>query len=128
MMTMQDPNPIPWGAQDKYQAHFIVKRDTSTAFMDFVAKTSLKTKGHFGSKMIVTASWSGSGKLAQLLNEDLELNEMIKKQTIKNATIYIEPTDDMVRIRSKWDNHLDFGITKDMFEIYDRIASHIKAV
>ena len=23
---MQDPNPLPWGAQDRFQAHFIVKR------------------------------------------------------------------------------------------------------
>ena len=53
---------------------------------------------------------------------------MIKEQSIKDATIYIEPTDGAVRIRGKWDNHLAFGITKEMFEIYDRIASHIKAI
>ncbi len=23
---MQDPNPLPWGAQDKFQIHFIVKK------------------------------------------------------------------------------------------------------
>ena len=28
---MQDPNPIPWGAQDRFQAHFIVRKDTSNA-------------------------------------------------------------------------------------------------
>ena len=24
---MQDPNPLPWGAQDRFQAHFIVQQD-----------------------------------------------------------------------------------------------------
>jgi len=38
------------------------------------------------------------------------------------------PTDGVVRIRSKWDNHIAFGITKELFEIYDKIAGHIKAV
>jgi len=33
-----------------------------------------------------------------------------------------------IRIRSKWDNHIAFGITKELFEIYDRIAGHIKSV
>ena len=23
---MQDPNPLPWGAQDRFQAHFIVRK------------------------------------------------------------------------------------------------------
>ena len=24
---MQDPNPLPWGAQDRFQAHFVVQQD-----------------------------------------------------------------------------------------------------
>ena len=27
---MQDPNPQPWGALDRYQAHFIVRKDAGT--------------------------------------------------------------------------------------------------
>ncbi|MDH3737358.1 MAG: hypothetical protein OEQ94_10120, partial [Nitrosopumilus sp.] len=76
----------------------------------------------------VKVEWNGSGSLASKLNEDDELNEMIAKQSVKNATIYVEPTEGAVRIRSKWDNHLAFGITKELFEIYDRIAGHIKNV
>ena len=53
---------------------------------------------------------------------------MIAKQSINNATIYVEPTDSAVRIRGKWDNHIAFGISKDLFEIYDKIAGHIKSV
>ena len=24
-IIMQDPNPLPWGAQDRFQAHFVVQ-------------------------------------------------------------------------------------------------------
>ena len=125
---MQDPNPMPWGALDRFQAHFIVRKDIGTQVVNYVAKTKLVTKGHFASKSVVKVSWNGPGSLSSKLNEDTELNEMIAKQSVKDATIFVEPTDGAVRIRSKWDNHLAFGITKELFEIYDRIAGHIKSV
>ncbi len=125
---MQDPNPIPWGAQDRFQAHFIVRKDAGIAVGNYLAKTKLTTKGYFGTKTIVKVQWNGSGSISSKLNEDNELNEMIAKQSVKYATIYVEPTEGAVRIRSKWDNHIAFGITKELFEIYDRIAGHIKTV
>ena len=125
---MQDPNPIPWGALDNYQAHFIVRKDVGSAVGNYVAKTKLTTSGHFAAKTVTSVAWNGPGSLASRLNEDTELNEMITKQSYKDATIYVEPTEGAVRIRGKWDNHLAFGITKELFEIYDRIAGHIKAV
>ena len=124
---MQDPNPMPWGAFDRYQAHFIVRKQTDHG-INYVATTKLTTKGHFSSKTILKVEWDGSGNLARKLNEDSTLNEMIAKQSISDATIYIEPTDGAIRIRNKWKNHLEFGITKELFEIYDRIAGHIKNV
>ena len=125
---MQDPNPQPWGALDRLQAHFIVHKDPSSTVGDFVARTILKTKGHFAAKTVEKVEWNGGGSLAEKLNEDSELNEMIAKQSVKDATIYVEPTEGAVRIRGKWDNHLAFGITKELFEIYDRIAGHIKSL
>ena len=125
---MQDPNPLPWGALDRFQAQFIVRKNAGSSGINYTAKTSLKTKGHFGSKVITKVEWNGYGDLATKLNSDSELNEMIAKQTIKDATIYVEPTDTAIRIRGKWYNHISFGITKELFEIYDRIAGHIKSV
>ncbi len=125
---MQDPNPIPWGAQDRFQAHFSVRKDIGNSDGNYLAKTILTTKGHFGAKTVVKVEWNGIGGVSSKLNEDNELNEMIAKQSVKNATIYVEPTEGAVRIRSKWDNHIAFGITKELFEIYDKIAGHIKAV
>jgi hypothetical protein len=125
---MQDPNPMPWGALDRYQAHFIVRKQVDQNVINFVAKTKLTTKGHFSSKTILKVEWDGSGSLARRLNEDTTLNDMIAKQSLRDATIYVEPTEGAIRIRNKWKNHLDFGITKELFEIYDRIAGHIKKV
>jgi hypothetical protein len=125
---MPDPNPLPWGALDRFQAHFIVRKSAGSGFNNYVAKTTLTTTGHFAAKTVVKVSWFGSGRLALKLNEDKQLNEMIAKQSVANATIYVEPTDVAIRIRSKWDNHIAFGITKELFEIYDRIAGHIKSI
>ena len=125
---MQDPNPMPWGALDRYQAHFIVRKETDQGIVNYVAKTKLTTTGHFSSKTILKVQWDGTGSLARRLNDDVTLNEMIAKQSLNDANIYVEPTDGAIRIRNKWKNHIDFGITKDLFEIYDRIAGHIKKV
>jgi len=123
---MQDPNPLPWGTQDRFQTHFIVRRDVTNS-SDCVAQTILETKGHFGSKTVTGIRWSG-GKLAQVLNGDSVLKEMITKQSPKDATIFVEPTENAVRIYGKWKNSYEFGITKELFEVYDKIAGHIKSL
>ena len=125
---MQDPNPLPWGAEDRFQAHFIVRKDAGRATGNHTARTKLTTQGHFATKKILKVEWNGNGVLAERLNEDTELNEMIAKQKLRDATIYVEPTEGAIRIRNQWKNHLDFGISEELFWIYDRIAGHIKKV
>ena len=122
---MQDPNPLPWGAQDRFQAHFIVRGNLGENDSHFVAQTKVSTKGHFGSKKLIGVQWVG-GKIAEILNNDHELTSMILKQPVKDAKIWIDPTTTGVRIYGKWKNSDDLGISKELFEIYDRIASHIK--
>jgi len=124
---MQDPNPLPWGTQDRLQAHFIVRKNTESNSFDYTARTILSTTGHFGSKKVVGLKWQG-GKLAKILNEDSTLTEMIVQQSPKDATIFVDPTSRGIRIYGKWKNSFEFNITKEMFEIYDGIASHIKGV
>lgn len=123
---MQDTNPMPWGALDRYQAHFIVKLEAGTNVGNYIAKTKLTTNGHFAAKTVLKVEWDGPGALASSLNDDAELNSLIAQQSYQDATIYVEPTEGAIRIRGKWKNHLEFGITKELFEIYDRIAGHIK--
>jgi hypothetical protein len=122
---MQDPNPLPWGAQDRFQAHYIVKRDSGDKLLRFTARTNLKTSGYFGSKKIIGVSWNG-GELAEQLNADSSLNKKLKKQSVNDATIFVDPTNNGIRIYGKWKNSHDFNITKELFEIYDTIAGYIK--
>ena len=122
---MQDPNPLPWGAQDRFQAHFIVQQNSGEKVIDFTARTRLKTTGYFGSKKIIGVTWEG-GKLAEDLNADSSLNELIAKQSVNDAIIFVDPTDNGIRVYGKWKNSHDFGVTKELFEIYDKIAGYIK--
>ena len=122
---MQDPNPLPWGAQDRFQAHFIVKREFGEKVLDFTARTRLKPTGHFGSKKVFGVTWEVC-KLADELIADSSLNKIITKQSVNDATIFVDPTDNGIRIYGKWKNSYDFGITKELFNAYDNIAGHIK--
>ena len=124
---MQDPNPLPWGAQDRFQAHFIVQQNIGDKIVQLTARTRLKTTGHFGSKKITGVTWEG-GKLAEDLNADSSLNEMITGQSVNDATIFVDPTDNGIRIYGKWKSSYDFGITKELFEIYNKIAGYIKKI
>lgn len=123
---MQDPLVSHWGAQDRYQAHFIVKVEAANP-SKYVAKTILKTRGHFNGKKIESVTWNG-GLLAEELNKDIALNESIAKQSIKDASIFVDPSNNGIRIYSKWKNSHEFEITKEMFAIYDKIAEHIKKI
>ena len=122
---MQDTNPLPWGTQDRFQAHFIVKQDSGEKLIRFTARTNLETTGHFGSKKITCVTWDG-GELAEQLNADSSLNKLIRKQSINDAIIFVDPTDNGIRIYGKWKNSHDFSVTKELFEIYDKIAGYIK--
>ena len=77
---MQEPNPLPWGAQDRYQAHFIVRKNVQNT-LDYVARTILSTKGHFGSKKVIGVNWSG-GKAVCIISENTskEIQETISSK------------------------------------------------
>ena len=122
---MQEPNPLPWGTQDRFQAHFIVRKQTENP-IDLTARTILKTSGHFGSKKVSNVQWEG-GKIAETLNSDSVLNELITQQSVHDATITIDPTSKGVRVYGKWKNSFEFKVSKEQFEIFDKIAGHIKS-
>ena len=124
---MQDPNPTPWGTQDSFQAHYIVRKNNITNVLDYTTRTTLSTTGHFGSKKVTDVEWQG-GKISEALNSDTSLKEMIVNQTPDNAVISVEPTNQGIRIYGKWKNGFEFGVSKELFEIYNKIAGHIKSI
>ena len=121
----QELNPVPWGAQDRFQAHFIVKTRHDVSAENILTRTKLETKGHFASKRVTGVQWMG-GALAEALNADTELKNMMTRLSYYDAQITIEPTKGAIRIYGKWRDSHDFTITKELFAVYDRIASHIK--
>jgi len=123
---MQDPNPLPWGAQDRFQAHYIVRKKVDDP-LSHSARVIQTTTGHFGTKKVTDVKWDG-GKIADVLNADSSLKELLIQQSPDDGMISIEPTNTGVRIYGKWKNSFEFGITKDQFEIYDKIAGHVKKI
>ncbi len=121
----QDLNPISWGAQDRYQAHFIVKSHRNLPEEDFLARPKLQTKGYFASKKVTGVKWIG-GSLADALNADTTLNSMMTKLSYHDAQIVVEPTKGGIRIYGKWMDSSNFSMTKELFAVYDRIALNIK--
>ena len=121
----QDLNPISWGAQDRYQAHFIVRITKGISEDDFLARAKLQTKGHFTSKRVTGVQWIG-GALADALNSDDTLKTMITKLPYRDAQISIEPTKGGIRIHGRWKDSYEFSMTKELFAVYDRIALDIK--
>jgi hypothetical protein len=122
---IQDLNPIPWGAQDRFQAHFIVKTPNVIQEENFLATPKLETKGYFATKRVTGVQWIG-GTLADVLNSDAELKTMITKLSCEDAQINVEPTKGGIRIYGKWKDSYNFTMTNQLFVVYDRIASHIK--
>lgn len=121
----QDLNPISWGAQDRYQAHFIVRNTKGISEDDFLARAKLQTKGHFASKRVTGVQWIG-GALADALNSDDTLKTMMIKLPYRDALISIEPTKGGIRIHGRWKDSYEFSMTKELFAVYDRIALDIK--
>lgn len=121
---MQEQEPSHWGALDRYQAHYIVRTESDHGHY---ARVRLRTSGRFGAKKIVSARWEG-GRLAEALSADTQLTSMIEKLPLPHASITVEPTANAVRIHGKWQNRRELGITKEAFEVYDRIAGHVKSL
>jgi len=63
-----------------------------------------------------------------LQNSKIKIKKMIINQSVKDATIFVDPSDNGIRIYGKWKSSYEFGITKEMFSIYDKIAGHIKSL
>jgi len=121
----EDLDVIPWGAQDRFQAHFIVKIRGTISQQDFLARTTLRPEGHFASKKVGSVEWVG-GQLADNLNADNDLKNLILKLPYDDAEILVEPTNSGIRIHGNWKSSYNFAITKELFSVYDKIASHVR--
>ncbi|HZI71396.1 MAG TPA: hypothetical protein VFD60_09565 [Nitrososphaeraceae archaeon] len=124
-MPKQDPNPILYGALQYYQIHYIVE-DIHVANPEaLLAKCEPISKGHFKNKKVVDVKWWG-GRLAETLQADIELKEMLKAILPQEGEIIVDPVDDHVRIYSKWKHEDDLKFDPTVFKVMDKIAYHIQ--
>jgi hypothetical protein len=124
-MPKQDPNPILYGALQYYQIHYIIE-DIHVANPEaLLAKCEPISKGHFKNKKVVDVKWWG-GSLAEALQADIELKEMLKAILPQEGEIIVDPVDDHVRIYSKWKHEDDLKFDPKVFTVMDKIAYHIQ--
>ena len=124
-MPRQDPSPIPYGALQYYQIHYIIE-DTHIANPEaLLAKCEPISKGHFGNKRVVDIKWWG-GRLAEILQADIELREMLKVILPLEGEIRVDPVEDHIRIYGRWKHEDDLKFSSKMFDVADRIAYHIQ--
>jgi hypothetical protein len=124
-MPRQDPSPIPYGALPYYQIHYIIEDTHIANPEELLAKCEPISKGHFRNKKVVDVKWWG-GRLAEVLQADMELKEMLKAILPQEGEIRIDPVDDHVRIYSRWKHEDDLEFDPKVFEVVDKIAYHIQ--
>jgi hypothetical protein len=124
-MPNLDPNPLPYGALQYYQVHYIVQVESEQNH-NLLAKCEPITKGYFSNKRVVDVKWTGADKFAEVLQVDGKLTEMLKEVMLQVGEIRIDPQDDHIRIYGKWGHEENFHFNETMLEIADRIAVHIK--
>lgn len=123
-MPRQDAVPLPYGALDSYQVHYIVETgDADTE--QFLAVCEPVARGHFGSKRVVAVKWTGVTSFADRLQADDKLTELLKEVLLHEGRVRVDPLDDHVRIYGKW-NRDNLAASRAMVEVADIIARHVK--
>ena len=110
-----------WGAAS-YEIDYAVKGHIKGKEESVKAKTELKTKGLIRKK-VLDIRWTG-GEIAELLNEDQSLKELMLQEQLRNIEINPDKKRPYVRIRTGA-RHGEFPAEK-AFECYDKIAKHIR--
>jgi hypothetical protein len=124
-MGKQDPNPLPYGALQYFQIHYLIEPAKISNPSSYMAKCRSKTKGHFGNKRVIDIEWIG-GRLAEKLASDKELTEMLKPFMIEEGEISIDPQTERVRVYSKWKREDKLEFDPQFFQVIERIAKAIK--
>jgi hypothetical protein len=124
-MAQSDPAPLPYGALQYYQVHYILAVESEENH-SLLARCTPITQGRFKNKRVVGLRWVGAGRFAERLQEDSKLNGMLKEVLLDAGEIRVDPQDDHIRIHAKWMHEDRLGFDKTMFEVADRIAMHLR--
>ena len=109
------------GALPVYQIQFFIK---SNRIDDALIARTRHKKSRLDRK-VTKVYWEGS-YIADELNRDKELIELLKKVLIDEGDIFIDPVENGVRIYGRWRPEYAIKISRDAMEAYNAIAKHIK--
>ncbi|MCI0558850.1 MAG: hypothetical protein MN733_10165 [Nitrososphaera sp.] len=124
-MPTDDPNPLPYGALQYYQVHYIVQVESEENDA-FLARCEPIANGHIGHTQVVGVQWVGLDEFAAVLQGDEKLTEMLKEVMLREGEVRVDPLGDHIRIYGKWNHEDKFAFNETMLEIADRIAMHIR--
>lgn len=117
-----------YGALPYYQIHFVVKGNGKMFEELLLARTRKRVRG-LVSKRVEDVWWEG-GKIAERLNTDSRLKQLLLTVLKHDDDIFIDPVENAVRIytRFKIESEVMRYLTKDAIEAYNIIAGHIKGI
>ena len=115
----------PYGALPYYQMHFVVAGNGRIFEEKLIARTRKKTKGVIH-KQVIDVLWEG-GRITDKLNGDLNLKSLLTRVLLEEGNIYIDPTENGIRIYSNWKPEYKVEMSKQALEAYNIIAGHVKS-
>ncbi len=115
----------PSGALPYCQTHFVVAGNGRTFEDRLIARTIKKTKGVIH-KQVIDLRWEG-GQIADRLNGDSKLKSLLTTVLLEEGTIYIDPTENGIRIHGNWKPEHKVEMSKQTLETYNIIAGHVKS-
>ncbi|MFQ5970044.1 MAG: hypothetical protein ACE5J2_06085 [Nitrososphaerales archaeon] len=119
------PEFVPlYGALPYYQIHFVISGNGRAFENQLIARTIKRSKGII-KKQVIDAWWEG-GIIADKLNQDTNLRALLIEILLQEGDIYIDPTENGIRIYSDWKPEYKIKISKKALEAYNIIAGHVK--
>ncbi len=113
-----------YGILPFYQIHFIIKSDGKMYGELLLARTRKKVTGVIN-KRVEDVWWEG-GKIVDRLNNDPRLKELLLHVIKDEGDIFIDPTDNAIRIYSRFKGEHELKLSKEVIEIFNLIAGHVK--
>jgi|GEM_PF-172850 len=115
-----------YGVLPLYQIHFIIKSNGKTYGELLLARTKKKVTGVVN-RRIEDVWWEG-GKIADRLNNDTRLKELLMHVLKDEGDIFIDPTDNAIRIYSRFKVEHELNLSKEAIEVFNIIAGYVKQV
>jgi len=113
-----------YGLLPSYQLQFIVKGNGRIYGQLLLARTRRKVSGIINRR--VEDVWWEGGKIADVLNGDSRLKKLLLDILTYEGDIFVDPTDNVVRIYSRFKGENELIIRKESIEAFNIIAGHVK--